>query len=106
MSLMKPLTFSTNVMDESKIIASISLRPHAQSQQVTLHDVPKGTYAIIVLHDENFNGVLDVNEREFPTEGYAYSNNVGETEVPEFEDASFVHGEETSTQLLNMIYIK
>ncbi len=77
------------------------------AKTITLHDVEAGTYAISVLHDENKNEKLDVNKRGFPTEGYAYSNNVGEMSIPSFEKASFVHSKEKETaQTIKMIYIK
>lgn len=93
-------------LDYKQAIASISMKMHANNQKMTLHDMPEGNYAITILHDENNNGKLDMNEREFPIEGYAYSNNVGEADAPIFEDASFIHSNKTSSQSLKMIYIK
>ncbi len=37
-------------------------------------DLPKGKYAIVVLHDENRNGELDFGGMG-PVEGYGFSNN-------------------------------
>lgn len=37
-------------------------------------DIPSGTYAIAVVHDENMNGKLDTNWVGIPTEGYGFSN--------------------------------
>lgn len=77
------------------------------STTFTLHDLPAGTYAISILHDEDKDGTLDVNQRNFPTEGYAYSNNVGGMSVPTFKQASFTHSEGADTvQTIKMIYIK
>jgi uncharacterized protein (DUF2141 family) len=53
-------------------------------------DIPPGTYAIAVIHDENMNGKLDKNWLGVPTEGYGFSN--GAKAIfgpPSFEDASF-----------------
>lgn len=36
--------------------------------------VPSGTYALVVLHDENMNGKLDTNWLGIPKEGYGFSN--------------------------------
>jgi uncharacterized protein (DUF2141 family) len=36
-------------------------------------DIPPGTYAIAVIHDENMNGRLDTNVFGIPTEGYGFS---------------------------------
>jgi uncharacterized protein (DUF2141 family) len=57
---------------------------------VTFKDVPKGTYAISVYHDENNNGTLDRNGFGMPTEGYGTSNDAkGFMGPPKFEDAKF-----------------
>ena len=37
-------------------------------------DIPPGTYAMAVVHDENMNGKLDTNWMGIPTEGYGFSN--------------------------------
>lgn len=53
-------------------------------------DIPPGTYAIAVIHDENMNGKLDTNAFGIPTEGYGFSKDakalIG---VPSFSAASF-----------------
>ncbi|MCZ8235935.1 MAG: DUF2141 domain-containing protein [Inhella sp.] len=38
-------------------------------------DLPPGTYAVAVVHDENGNGRLDKNFLGIPNEGYGVSNN-------------------------------
>lgn len=77
------------------------------SKTLTLHDLPASTYAISILHDEDKDGTLDMNERDFPVEGYAYSNNVGKLSIPSFKDASFTHSKDADTvQTIKMIYIK
>lgn len=53
-------------------------------------DVPYGTYAVAVLHDENSNGAMDRNFFNVPTEGYGASNNpTGSMERLDFDDAKF-----------------
>jgi uncharacterized protein (DUF2141 family) len=53
-------------------------------------DIPPGTYAIAVVHDENMNGKLDTNLLGIPTEGYAFSNDAkGLLGAPSFSAASF-----------------
>jgi uncharacterized protein (DUF2141 family) len=55
-------------------------------------DIPTGTYAIAVIHDENMNGELDTNVFGIPTEGYGFSKDakalIG---VPSFSAASFLY---------------
>ena len=37
-------------------------------------DIPPGTYALAVIHDENMDGKLDTNWLGAPKEGYGFSN--------------------------------
>jgi uncharacterized protein (DUF2141 family) len=39
-------------------------------------NIPPGTYALAVIHDENANGKLDTSWLGIPTEGYGFSNDV------------------------------
>ena len=56
--------------------------------RATFADLPYGTYAVYVLHDENSNGFLDKNFFKVPTEGYGASNNAaGIMEMPEYDEA-------------------
>ena len=53
-------------------------------------DIPPGTYAIAVIHDENMNGKLDTRWPGTPTEGYGFSNDAkGFLSAPSFSAASF-----------------
>jgi uncharacterized protein (DUF2141 family) len=53
-------------------------------------DIPPGSYAMVVIHDENMNGKLDTNWLGIPTEGYGFSNDAkGVVGAPSFSAASF-----------------
>lgn len=53
-------------------------------------DIPPGTYALAVIHDENMNGKLDTNWLGVPTEGYGFSNDARVLlGAPSFSAASF-----------------
>jgi uncharacterized protein (DUF2141 family) len=53
-------------------------------------DIPPGTYAMAVIHDENMDGKLETNMLGIPTEGYGFSNDVeGKSGAPSFSAASF-----------------
>jgi len=53
-------------------------------------DVPPGTYALAVIHDENMNGKLDANWMGVPQEGYGFSNDAkAALSAPPFEAAEF-----------------
>lgn len=71
----------------------------------SISDVPYGTYAISILHDENENGKMDKNFLGIPREGCAFSNNVKPVlKSPSFEEATFRFNTEILTLELNMIY--
>lgn len=58
--------------------------------QCEFSDIPPGTYAIAVIHDENMNGELDTNWFGVPTEGYGFSNaTIDEFGAPAFSAANF-----------------
>jgi uncharacterized protein (DUF2141 family) len=58
--------------------------------QCAFLDIPPGTYAIAVIHDENMNGELDTNWFGVPKEGYGFSNTtIDEFGTPAFSAASF-----------------
>ncbi|QBQ53937.1 DUF2141 domain-containing protein [Nitrosococcus wardiae] len=53
-------------------------------------DIPLGTYALAVIHDENRNGKLDTNWLGVPTEGYGFSSGAKALmSAPSFDAASF-----------------
>lgn len=53
-------------------------------------DIPPGTYAMAVIHDENMNGKLETDWLGIPTEGYGFSNDAkGVVGAPSFSTASF-----------------
>ena len=55
-------------------------------------DIPPGTYALAVIHDENMDGKLDTNWFGVPTEGYGFSNDAqGWLGAPSFSAASFTY---------------
>ncbi|MEQ1668750.1 MAG: DUF2141 domain-containing protein, partial [Sulfuriferula sp.] len=53
----------------------------------TFNSLPAGNYAIIVYHDENDNGKLDLRLGMFPKEGYGLSNNLKPLGPPAYQDA-------------------
>lgn len=56
----------------------------------TIDDVPPGTYAVRLYHDENDNGELDTNMFGVPQEPFGFSNDArGRMGPPDFEEAAF-----------------
>jgi uncharacterized protein (DUF2141 family) len=53
-------------------------------------DIPPGTYALAVIHDENMDGKLGTNWLGVPREGYGFSNDAkASMSAPSFKAASF-----------------
>jgi uncharacterized protein (DUF2141 family) len=82
-----------------------NIDPQTLSAQITFADLPGGTYAVSVFHDENMNQKLDKNFMGIPKEGYGASSNPGKRiGPPSFEDAKFtIDGAERSLEI-NLLY--
>lgn len=73
--------------------------------EVTLHNVPFGTYAAAFYQDENQNGVIDQNMLHVPTEPYAFSNGVrAKWNVPKFQSVSFNFQQNGAAQEAHLAY--
>ncbi|MEO8146879.1 MAG: DUF2141 domain-containing protein [Bacteroidia bacterium] len=59
---------------------------------IVFNNMPKGVYAVAIMHDENDNYKMDYNFFRLPKEGYGFSNDVmGTFGPPGFKEASFKH---------------
>lgn len=75
------LSLATNVM---------IIKIRKTQARCDFEDIPPGTYAMAVIHDENMNGKLETNLLGVPTEGYGFSNDAkGMVGAPSFSAASF-----------------
>jgi uncharacterized protein (DUF2141 family) len=93
--------------DTSKAIRqdSVEIDPKTMSAQVTFKNLPQGTFAISVLHDENGNGKMDKNFVGMPKEGYGASNNPSKKRrVPTFDEAKFSLNALEQTIEITLIY--
>jgi uncharacterized protein (DUF2141 family) len=76
--------------DRSRLVG-IATRAVPGTQSVVFTDLKPGTYAVIVFHDENDNGKVDMNPWGIPTEGYGFSNNAERfLAMPSFKDAAVI----------------
>lgn len=75
------------------------------SASLTFSNLPQGSYAINILHDENENGKIDKGLL-LPIEGIGFSNyeSIGLTNRPKFAKASFQLSE-NSTKWVKIIYL-
>jgi uncharacterized protein (DUF2141 family) len=85
-----PEGFPTEFLRTATNVMVIKIRK-AQAR-CDFEDIPPGTYAIAVIHDENMNGKLDTNMFGLPTEGYGFSKDAtAMLGVPAFSAASFAY---------------
>ena len=83
-----PAGFPTEFLHSATNIMMIKIKD-AQAR-CDFEDIPPGTYALAVVHDENMNGKLDTNLLGVPTEGYGFSNDAKAfLSAPSFRAASF-----------------
>lgn len=69
--------------------SAISAIKNGKSEEI-FADLPFGTYAVKIYHDENDNGKLDKNGFGMPKEKYGFSNNARATfGPPTYEKAQF-----------------
>ena len=77
-------TFLTDKYKALKIKAQVG------SIKAKFENIPNGTYAIALYHDENLNNKLDKNLFHIPKEGYGFSNNAKPFfGPPKFDKAQF-----------------
>lgn len=80
-------------------IKGITAKATAEGQELVFENVPFGSYAVSVIHDENENGELDTF-MVIPTEPYGFSNNaMGKFGPPSFEQTKITISGETTIEI-------
>jgi len=75
----------------------------ASGKEVVLKfDLPAGSYAVQVMHDENDNGKLDTNFMGIPAEGYGFSNNPQVLRRAYFSEAKFDVADKATSIVVNL----
>lgn len=60
---------------------------NAAGSTFRIQDIKPGEYAVAMYHDENSDGICNLNFLGIPKEGYGFSNNIKPVfSVPSFED--------------------
>lgn len=76
--------------EEAPIMSRIVEIHHIDSVYIHFDNIPFGTYAVSLFHDENDNGKMDYNILGIPREGFGFSNNPQvRRRAPKFEETSF-----------------
>lgn len=86
--------------ERSKAFKAISLKPSSSGVTHTFQNLPAGTYAIAVWHDEDKNLAINTNFFGVPKEKYGFSlNQYGSFGAPNFKKVSFQLAEDEIQQL-------
>lgn len=91
--------FNNNRYD--KALSTITVPAKGFSGSLLFEQLSNKQYALVLFHDENSNNRFD--QIGTVLEGYGYSNNVGKTALPNFQQAAFVANKDKSLTI-NMIY--
>jgi uncharacterized protein (DUF2141 family) len=98
-----PQGFPIEVLHSATKAMVIKIR-HTEAR-CDFEDIPPGTYALAVVHDENMNGKLDTNWLGIPREGYGFSNDAKALlGAPSFSAASFQYDGETLDLTISLHY--
>ena len=90
-------------LKQEAVAGDIIEAPEAGTAEVTL-DVPPGTYAVMVWHDDNANQVFDMGEAGIPLDGWAMSSGTEMDGPPTFEEAGVEVTDEGGEADLTMTY--
>ena len=90
--------------NKAKPVATAGVKAVKGDVTYTFKNVPPGTYAVGVIHDENDNGKLDTNFLGIPKEGYGFSNNTTAMRKPTFEEAHFEIGQQDVAILIHLAH--
>jgi uncharacterized protein (DUF2141 family) len=72
---------------------------------IEIKNLSPGTYAVSVVHDENYDGKINTNIIGMPKEGLGASNNPKSFGPPSFESSEFTAGKESKTIIINLKYL-
>lgn len=98
-----PEGFPTEYLRMATNVMVIKIRK--DQARCDFEDIPPGTYAMAVIHDENMNGKLDANWLGIPTEGYGFSNDAkGLVGAPSFSAASFPYDGQNLDLTMDLYY--
>ena len=98
-----PVGFPTEFLRSARNVMVLKIR-EAQAR-CDFENIPPGTYAIAVIHDENMNGKLDTNWLGVPKEGYGFSTGaIGVAGAPSFSAASFPYDGQNLDLTISLYY--
>ncbi len=98
-----PAGFPSEFLHSATNVMIIKIRK--SQARCDFEDIPPGTYAMVVIHDENMNGKLDTNALGIPKEGYGFSNDAKKwLGTPSFSEASFTYDGQNVDMTMSLHY--
>ena len=98
-----PAGFPTDFMKFASNLMMVRVR--GAKATCSFEQIPPGTYALAVIHDENRDGKLATDWIGLPKEGYGFSNNAkGTLGAPSFEAASFSYNGQSLQMTITLQY--
>lgn len=98
-----PEGFPTEFLVSAANIMIIKIRD--KQARCDFLDIPQGTYALAVVHDENMDGKLATNWLGIPKEGYGFSNNAKALlSAPSYGAASFPYDGQNLDMTIRLNY--
>lgn len=92
-------------VDSTKAFAKNMKKVTAVTEKVVFKDIPFGTYAVSVWHDQNDNQKMEQSLIGIPKEGMGVSNDAkGKMGPPKFKDAKFVIDKENKEISITLRY--
>lgn len=77
-------------LGDETVIKEYKITVNETTESFIISDLPIGNYAISLFHDENSDGVCNLNFIGIPKEPYGFSNNFKpKFSAPKFEDCKF-----------------
>jgi uncharacterized protein (DUF2141 family) len=74
--------------------------------EYSIPELPEGTYAVGIIHDENADNQMESNFIGIPKEGIGTSNDAkGNFGPPKFDDAKFSFAGGTKKIIINLVYL-
>ncbi len=90
---------------QSAAMKQVDIDPQTLSANVVFENLPQGTYAATVLHDEKLVGKMEFSSDGTPMEGYGISNNPDSSQgPPTFDESKFVLDQPDKAIDIAMVY--
>jgi uncharacterized protein (DUF2141 family) len=82
----------------------LEIDPQTLTATAVFKDIPQGSYAVAVLHDENLTGKMEFDAQGIPLTGYGFSNNPVSAGPPSPDQAKFTANQAETTIEIKLIY--